>query len=147
MTTKRFVILAVLAAAVLALASGPVAAQAPQYRYVYLEVQPGTSSCTIKVSDDPTTIWRSRGPAFVKWIVLDPNDNHEWVIAHKNDGVNHLPGVIPPITCNGAKTTRTPNPPTATGDWDYSVSVYSCSNGRPSPAPICKLDPKVIILP
>lgn len=145
--TKRFIIPAVLVAGVLALSSAPVMAQAPQYRYVYLEVQPGTSPCTIKVSDDPTTIWKSKNPSFVKWVVLDPNDNHQWMIAHKNDGVNLLPGTIPPITCNGQESTRTPNPPVGTGNWNYSVSVYSCSNGRPSPTPICELDPQVIILP
>ncbi len=147
MRSKHFAITAILVAAVLALASGPIVAQTPQYRDVYLELQVSEGSCTIKVSDDPTTIWKSKNPSFVQWIVRDSNDNHQWIITHKNDGVNLLPGTIPPITCNGKKSTKTPNPPIGTGNWNYKVSVYSCVNGRPSPTPICELDPQVIILP
>lgn len=147
MTTKRFVILAVLVAAVMVLTSGPSVAQASKYLDIYLTVRPNGSGCTITVSRNPGTIWKSKSPSFVQWIVSDSNDNHRWVIAHKDDGDNILPGTIPPITCNGQKSTKTPNPPAGTGTWDYSVSVYSCSNGHPSPTPICELDPTIIILP
>ncbi|HKI86263.1 MAG TPA: hypothetical protein VKA53_05925 [Thermoanaerobaculia bacterium] len=144
--SRRSVILGVLVATVLAIGVAAPSTAVPSPRWVYLQYNAGKPApdC-ISIFDDKASIFLSKPPSNVEWMVSDPHDAHQWVIEYK-DGSGVIPGPAQRTIPCGERAYISPNA-SKTGDWIYKVSVYNCKNGKPDGGPICETDPVIIIYP
>lgn len=124
---------------------GTVPATPPIQRYVYLKYTPAQAeaACSIAVLDERTNIFMSHSPSLVEWQVVDPDDDHQWVIEQKG-GEGRFRARRFVIPCRGNKAHRSGRP-TGEGTWTYKVSVFECTGGQAASEPACVRDPDVII--